>query len=94
MSPQLDKMGVLTVWVYFADHRRPHVQVRGPGIRANIDIDTGEVLAGHLPVKTHRQFREWLAPRRTALLAAFHSALEHEATDTILSSYREATRDL
>jgi hypothetical protein len=94
VSPQLDRMGALTVWVYFADHRRPHVQVRGPGIRANVDIKTGEVLAGHLPAKVHRQFGAWLGPRRAALLAAFHSALEHEATDTILSSYREATRDL
>jgi hypothetical protein len=82
------------VYVYFADHRRPHIQVRGPGIRANVDVRTGDILAGELPPKDLRKVREWLEPRRQALTAAFFSALRHESPDTIISAYREATDDL
>ena len=94
MSPRLDDIGGLSVWVYFADHRRPHIQVRRPGIRANIDIRTGEVLAGHLPPKDLRVVRAWMAPRRAALEAAFFAALRHEAPGTIIQNYVEATGDL
>jgi hypothetical protein len=94
MSPRLDRIGRLSVWVYFADHRRPHIQVRGGGVKANIDIRTGDVLAGDIPAKDLRHVRAWLEPRRGALEAAFFAALRHEAPDTILTAYREATDDL
>ena len=94
MSPRIDNIGALSVHVYFADHRRPHVQVRGPGVRANVDIRTGEVLAGNVPPKELRAVHVWLAPRREALEAAFFAALRHERPDTIISDYKEATDDL
>ena len=91
MSPRLDHIGRLSVWVYFIDHLRPHIAVRGPGIRANIDIATGEVLAGRIPPKDLRQLREWMEPRRSALEAAFFAALNHEDPATLAADYREAT---
>lgn len=94
VSPRLDQVGRLSVWVYFADHRRPHVQLRGSGVRANLDIRTGDLLAGSLSPKDLRQVRAWLAPRREALETAFFAALRHEAPDTIVAAYREATDDL
>jgi hypothetical protein len=94
VSPRLDRIGPLTVWVYFADHRRPHIQIRGPGIKANIDIRSGHLLAGRMPVKELRLVRSWLVPRRAALEAAFFAALRHEDADSIVSTYREATRGL
>ena len=94
MSPRRDRVGPLSVWVYFSDHRRPHIQVRGAGIKANIDIATGAVLAGNVPAKDLRRIRDWLVPRRAALTEAFHAALRHEATDTIVRAYREATDGL
>ena len=94
MSPRLDQIGSLSVWVYFADHRRPHVQVRGPGVRANIDIKSGAVFAGEVPHRQLRELRRWLEPRRAALEAAFLAALRHEAADTILARYREDTDGL
>ena len=94
MSPRLDQIGSLSVWVYFADHRRPHVQVRGPGVRANFDIGSGAVLAGEVPHKELREIRRWLAPRRVALEVAFFAALRHEAADVILARYREDTDGL
>jgi hypothetical protein len=94
VSPRLDNIGGLSVWVYFSDHRRPHIQVRGAEVRANIDIRSGEVLAGHLPPKDLRTVRAWLAPRREALEAAFFAALRHQSPGTIIDDYKEATRDL
>ena len=94
MSPRLDHIGRLSVWVYFADHRRPHVQVRGDGVRANVDIRTGELLAGHIAPKDLRAVRSWLAPRRHAVEEAFFAALRHEPPDTIVRRYREVTDGL
>lgn len=91
MSPQLDRVGRLSVWVYFIDHLRPHIAVRGPGIRANIDIATGAVLAGRVPSKDLRQLRGWMEPRRAALETAFFAALNHEDPAKLLGQYREAT---
>ena len=91
MSPRLDHIGRLTVWVYFNDHQRPHIGVRGPGIRANIDIATGAVLAGRVPPKDLRQLRAWMAPRREALEAAFSGALLHEDPTKLATRYKEAT---
>lgn len=94
MSPRLDQIGAISVWVYFADHRRPHIQVRGPDIRANIDIETGAILAGQVPPKDLRLIRTWLEPRRQALTLAFLAALRHEDPVSILAVYREATSEL
>jgi hypothetical protein len=94
VSPRLDQVGPLGIYVYFADHRRPHVQVRGPGVRANIDIESGDVIAGDIPAKDLRRVRAWLAPRREAVAAAFLAALQHESPDTIIFTYREATDGL
>lgn len=94
VSPRLDQVGRLSVWVYFADHRRPHIQVRGPGARANIDIRTGALLAGQMPPKELREIRRWLEPRRGALEAAFFAALRHEAAGTIVARYKEDTDGL
>lgn len=94
MSPRLDDIFGLSVWVYFADHRRPHIQVRGPGVRANVDIRTGEVLAGDLAPKQRRQLLAWLLPRRLALENAFYAALRHEHPDTIIRQFREDTDGL
>lgn len=94
MSPRLDNIGALSVHVYFADHRRPHVQVGGPGVRANVDIRTGKVLAGDIAPKELRVIHAWLAPGREALEAAFLAALRHERPDTIIGDYKEATDDL
>jgi hypothetical protein len=91
LSPRLDHIGRLSIWVYFIDHQRPHIQVRGPGIRANIDIGTGEVLAGRLPPKDLRQLRAWMAPRRDALRTAFFAALRHDDPTTLVTRYKEAT---
>jgi hypothetical protein len=94
VSSRLGQVGRLSVWVYFADHRRPHVQVRGPEVRANIDIRTGAVLAGQVPPKELREICTWLEPRRQALEAAFFAALRHEAADTIVDRYKEDTDGL
>lgn len=63
-------------------------------MKANVDIRTGEVLAGRIPPKDLRAVRTWIEPRRDALEDAFFAALRHEPADTIIRSYREATDDL
>lgn len=63
-------------------------------MKANIDIRGGEVLVGHVPPDDLRLLRRWLEPHREALEIAFYAALRHEATDTIITRYGEATREL
>lgn len=82
------------MWVYFIDHRRSHIAVRGPAIRANIDIATGAVLAGRVPPKELRQLRAWMEPRRAALEQAFFAALNREDPAKLAAQYREATNGI
>jgi hypothetical protein len=58
MSPRLAEFSGLVVFVHNREeHQRPHVQVRGGGQRATVDIATGDVLAGSPPSGQQRKVR-------------------------------------
>lgn len=52
--------------MYFqqAQHNPPHIHALYGEDMAVIDIQTGEVLEGHLPPKVLAMVREWSAPQR------------------------------
>ena len=84
MSPQWASIGSTKLYFYGAEpHRRPHVDVRGPGFNATLDVETGEVLAGRLPAKQLRQVRRLLEEHRELALEAFHRAFRHEFPGTL-----------
>jgi hypothetical protein len=62
---------------------RPHVDVRGPGFNATLDIETGEVLAGRLPVAGLRAVQALLSDHRSHALEAFERTLAHDFPGTL-----------
>ena len=74
-----------TRWCYYrGEHQRPHVAVRGVH-RATADLETGEVLAGHLPAKLHRTIRGFLDKHREEARAAWQ-ATQHGRPPRTLDS--------
>ncbi len=58
-------------------HQLPYVAVRGE-YRATGALDSGEVLAGHLPPKLHRSIREFLVAHRDEAYAAWEAVRRGE----------------
>jgi Domain of unknown function (DUF4160) len=55
--------------MYWRDHAPPHVHAYYQGHRALIEIETGEVIGGHLPLRAESLVREWVLSQREALMA-------------------------
>jgi hypothetical protein len=84
MSPRWAEVGNCRLYFYGAErHERPHVDVRGPGFNATVDVQTGEVLAGALPRKELREVRRLLEEHRELALEAFYRTLEHDFPGTL-----------
>lgn len=84
MSPRWASVGSAHLYFYGSEpHRRPHVDVRGPGFNATLDVETGEVLAGHLPPKQLRNVRALLAEHRDLAMQAFERAFLHDFPGTL-----------
>lgn len=72
-----------SLWFYYhEEHQRPHVAIRGEH-RATVALDTGDVLAGHLPPKLHRAVRRFLSEHRDAAYAAWEATRRREPPDTL-----------
>lgn len=72
-----------SLWFYYREeHQRPHVAVRGEH-RATVDLSTGEILAGTLPVKLRRSIREFLVEHRTEAQAAWEATQRGQEPDSL-----------
>lgn len=62
------------------EHQLPHVAVMAGRQRlATVAVETGEILAGSLTVRQHRQIRKILSEHTEEAIAAFEAGLRHEA---------------
>lgn len=68
--PVLSRFYGIIIRMYFqqAEHNQPHIHALYSEDMAAIDIQTGEVLEGHLPPKALAMVREWAAIHKTDLL--------------------------
>ena len=68
--PVLSRFYGIIIRMYFqqAEHNPPHIHALYGEDVAAIDIQTGEVLEGHLPPKALAMVREWSAIHRDDLL--------------------------
>ncbi len=68
--PVLSRFYGIIIRMYFqqAEHNPPHIHALYGEDMAAIDIQTGEVLEGHLPPKTLAMVREWSAIHKDDLL--------------------------
>ena len=68
--PVLSRFYGIIIRMYFqqAEHNPPHIHALYGEDMAAIDIQTGEVLEGHLPPKALAMVREWSAIHKGDLL--------------------------
>ena len=68
--PVLSRFYGIIIRMYFqqAEHNPPHIHAIYGEDMAAIDIQTGEVLEGHLPPKALSMVREWAAIHKNDLL--------------------------
>ena len=68
--PVLSRFYGIIIRMYFqqAEHNPPHIHALYGEDMAAIDIQTGEVLEGHLPSKALAMVREWAAIHKNDLL--------------------------
>ena len=68
--PVLSRFQGIIIRMYFqqAEHNPPHIHALYGEDMAAIDIQTGEVLEGHLPPKALAMVREWVDIHKNELL--------------------------
>lgn len=69
--PVLSRFYGIIIRMYFqqAEHNPPHIHALYGEDMAAIDIQTGEVLEGHLPPKALSMVREWITIHKADLLS-------------------------
>jgi hypothetical protein len=57
----------IAIRMFFADHPPPHFFASYSGHEANVSIETGEVIEGHLPGNAARLVKQWALAHRAEL---------------------------
>lgn len=73
--PVLSRFYGIIIRMYFqqAEHNPPHIHALYGEDMAAIDIQTGEVMEGHLPPKALSMVREWIGLHKGDLLAMWET---------------------
>lgn len=69
-------LGII-VRVYHDDHNPPHVHVQYGEYEAIVEISSGRLLCGRLPVRVKRLLTEWLRVRREDIMKAWQLARQN-----------------
>lgn len=65
--PTIKDFGSFKITMYFIDHGTPHFHVVGPGFKASIAIEDGNLIIGAAPAKALKTACEWAAENRKTL---------------------------
>ena len=57
----------IAIRMFFNDHPPPHFFASYGGHEANVSIETGEVIEGHLPANASRLVKQWALAHRGEL---------------------------
>ena len=69
--------------MYHADHPPPHFHVEYQGHEAFVGIETGDVIAGRIPVRAARIVNEWCREHRQQLMDNWKRAQALEPLERI-----------
>lgn len=65
--PTIKEFNGFRIYMYFADHGRPHFHIVGPDFEAKIAIDDLSVIVGDVPRRA-REALDWAEENRTQLM--------------------------
>jgi hypothetical protein len=71
------------VQMYWRDHGPAHVHVWYQGQEALVAIETGKVIAGHLPKAAIKIIQDWVTLRKPELLANWEHGRRHEPFNAV-----------
>ena len=74
--PLVATVEAIRVELYFDDHPPPHFHACCAEFEARIEIGSGQVLNGSLPVAKQRALRAWLITHRMEMLGAWDAVRE------------------
>lgn len=69
-------LGII-VRVYHDDHNPPHLHVQYGEYEAVVEISSGRLLSGRLPIRVKKLLREWMRVRRNAIIEAWDAARQN-----------------
>ena len=70
--PLIDDFNGIKIYVYFDDHPPPHIHVKYCEFEMKIIIESGNPLAGDLPVRQKKMVNNWLLKRSNIVLKMFY----------------------
>lgn len=81
--PRISEFYGIVIEMYYGDHPPPHFHARYGGESAKIEIASGEVIAGSLPVRALRLVREWVEAHRDDLEVNWERTVRHDKPQPI-----------
>ena len=68
----------MIITMYYNDHPPPHFHVRYGEYRAKLNVETGDLLDGHLPRRALELVREWREMNEEELHENWRRAVDRE----------------
>lgn len=67
--PVISRFEGIVIKMYFSqsEHDPPHIHVQYAEYSAVVEIETGKILEGHLPIKQEKKVTEWTKENKTKL---------------------------
>jgi hypothetical protein len=81
--PTISMFFGILIAMYWREHGPPHFHAKYGGHEAIVDIETGDVLEGHLPPRAAMLVREWAQLHRDELRDNWHRCRRNERPNTI-----------
>lgn len=81
--PRISFFFGLSIYMYFGDHNPPHFHVTYNEYAAMIDIKTGEIISGKLPVRALSMIQEWTEANCKQLMLNWEKAQRNEELEII-----------
>jgi hypothetical protein len=73
----------IAIRIYFRDHPPAHFHAIYEGDEAFVSIETGEIVAGHLPKAAARLVKDWAIARRRELRENWQRAQEGKPLERV-----------
>jgi Domain of unknown function (DUF4160) len=68
----------IAIRMYYLDHPPPHFSAQYQGHEANVSIETGDVIEGHLPRNAARIVKDWALEHNAELVANWGRARNNQ----------------
>lgn len=81
--PRISEFYGIAIYMYYRDHAPPHFHAIYGEFEAEIEISTGNCIAGSLPRRAEMMVREWVAAHRDELVANWNLARQSQPLNPI-----------